>query len=164
MSSFSRVFRAIIIGTALLVPLAGCTGLRPVYSDEGLGTQSLAVSYPDPTNRLEQIIYQDLALRLGKSSGAVPVVSVRASSRSSALTSGKISSPFAQRQMTVTARFTVTAPDGTVLFSGTRAQSADYTTSAQASANEQASDSAAANAARLLADTIRLQVYAALQK
>ena len=52
----------------------------------------------------------------------------------------------------------------TVLFTGTRSQTADYTSDAQALANEQAADSAAKQAALLLADTLRLEIYAALSK
>ncbi len=164
MSSLSRALGAGLLAMALVGPLAACTGLRPVYSDAGIGAQRVDVAYAAPRNRLEQIIYQDLALRLGKAEGKVPVVRVSASSRSAALTSDVVASPLDQRQVTVTATLTVTAPDGRVLFSGVRSQTADLTHGAQVLANEQATDAAERQAALLLADTLRLQIMAALAK
>ena len=64
--------------------------------------------------------------------------------------------------MTVTADIVLKAADGTVLFSGTRNASADYTTNAQALANQAAETEAAERAAKALADTIRLTLLAAL--
>lgn len=150
---------ALVLAGALA--LGGCTGLRPVYSDATIASQRAEVRYAAPTNRLEQVIYQDLALRLGKSDGNVPTVKVEVSQDSVGLTSGNVDRPFDQRQMTVTAKITVTSPDDKVLWSGTRSQTADYNTSSQAGASRQAADDAALRAAKLLADTIRLQILAA---
>jgi hypothetical protein len=164
MSSLSRALGAALLAVALVAPLAGCTGLRPVYSDAGIGARRAEVAYAAPNNRLEQIIYQDLSLRLGKSSGDVPLVKVSASSSSVALTSDLVTSPLDQRQVTVTATVTVTAPDGTVIHSATRSQTADITHGAQVLANQQATDTGARQAALLLADTLRLEIIAALAK
>ncbi len=164
MLSLSRVIGAGLLAVALVAPLAACTGLRPVYSDAGVGAERVAVAYDAPRNRLEQIIYQDLALRLGKAQGNVPVVTVSASSRSAAITSDVVKSTLDQRQVTVTATLTVRAPDGRVLFSGVRSQTADLTHGAQVLANEQATDTAERQAALLLADTLRLEIIAALSK
>jgi hypothetical protein len=162
MSSLSRAIGAGLLAVVLVGPLAACTGLRPVYSDAGLGAQRVDVAYAAPGNRLERLIYQDLALRLGKAEGAVPLVRISASSSSRALTSDIVASPLNQRQVTVSATLTVTAPDGTVLFSGTRSQTADLTHGAQVLANEQATATAERQAAELLADTLRLEIIAAL--
>ena len=164
MSSLNRAVGAALLAVALAVPLAGCTGLRPVYSDAGIGAKRADVAYAAPGNRLEQIIYQDLALRLGKSQGAVPTVKVAAWSGPSALTNDLVPSPVNQRQVTVWATVTVTAPDGTILLSATRSQSADVTHGAQVLANQQANDSGERQAALLLADTLRLEIIAALAK
>lgn len=164
MLSPSRLAGAALFGLALALPLAGCTGLTPVYGEHGAGAERLALRYGAPGNRLEQVIYQDLALRLGRAGGAVPVVSIAASSGSGALTSDLVTAPNRPRQVTVRARITVTAPDGTTLYSGTRTQTADYTADAQALANAQAADAAAEAAAHLLADTIRLELIAVLAR
>ena len=164
MSSFSRAAGATLLALSLVLPLAACTGLRPVYSDAGLGAARVEVAYAAPRNRLEQIIYQDLALRLGKAEGQVPLVTVHASRSAAELVTETVSSPLAAKQMKVTATLTVEAPDGTVLFSGTRSQTADFNLDAQALSNQQASAAAERQAALLLADTLRLQTIAALSK
>lgn len=152
---------AVVVVGALA--LGGCSGLRPVYSDAGFTNQQVELRYAAPASRLEQVIYQDLALRLGKSqSDTAPLVKIEVSQGSSALTSGTVTRPFDQAEMKVTAKITVTGADGEVLFKGTRSQTADYNTSSQAGASNQAADDAAMRAAKLLADTIHLQILAAL--
>lgn len=163
MSSSSRLFRIAAVALALgsLPVLAGCSGLTPVYGDARVGGQAaIDVAYEAPNNRLEQIIYQDLALRLGKSSGNVPVVRVTASQSSVSLAGAAAGRE--PRQMRVTARLVVTAADGRVLLSRSRTQTADYTTGPQSLSNQQAAADAAERAARLLADTLRLEILAAL--
>ena len=165
MSSFSRAISLALMAVTLTLPLAACTGIRPVYSDAGLGAQRVHVVYAAPNNRLEQIIYNDLALRLGNTGGAgAPTVTVTASSSTADLTTTTISTPVTPKQVTVRATMTVIATDGRVLFSGQRSQTADITASAQALANRQAVDSAQRQAALLLADTLRLQILGALAK
>jgi LPS-assembly lipoprotein len=148
-SSDARRLRGLAWSIVLLsgLALSGCTGLRPVYGDAGLTAQRVDVQYAKPNSRLEQVIYQELALKLGKSSGSVPTVSVAVSQGSRDLTNNIVTRPHDQREMIVTAQITVTSPDGEVLFSGARSQAAE---------------DAALRAARLLADTVRLQVLAAL--
>jgi hypothetical protein len=164
MSSFRRAAQTALIALALLVPLAACTGIRPVYTDSALGTKRVDVAYGAPGNRWEQIIYQDLALRLGKADGAVPRVQVSAWRGSENLTNNTVSSPTTPKKVTVWANLTVTAADGTVLFTGVRSQTADYTHDAQSLSNQQASDTAERQASLLLADTLRLQIIATLSK
>jgi hypothetical protein len=147
---------------AVALPLAGCTTLTPLYGDQGLTSEKIALVYATPANRLEQVIYQELALRLGKAAGNAPEVAVTATSSSKALTTGNITSPNRQRQMIVSATITLTSTDGSVLFSGKRSAAADYTTNASALANQQAETEAAERAAKALAETIRLTLLAAL--
>ena len=166
MSSFSRFVGGALLAVALVVPLAACTGLRPVYSEGAIGgAHRVDVAYAEPGNRLEQLIYQDLALKLGKAQGsAVPTVKVSAWRGSADLTRDTVSSPFSERVVTVSAALTITAPDGTVLFSGVRSQTADVRSGAQSLANEETSRAGDRQAALLLADTLRLQILATLSK
>jgi hypothetical protein len=166
MLSFSRIVRLALVAVAL-VALTACSGLRPVYSDAGLGAGEIKVRYAAPANRLEQIIYQELALKVGKGrdeNESIPTVTVAASASYPSITNGSVSSPNSSKQAVVNAQLTVTAPDGTVLFSGQRSQTADFQASGQALANRQAEDSAARQAAVLLSDTLKLQIMAALSK
>ena len=166
MWSSSRVVQvgALLLTLAIAPALSACTGFTPVYGDNGLGAQRLEVKYGTPGNRLEQIIYQDLALKLGKAAGHVPTVSVSVSQAARDLATNTVVNPVVQMQMTVTAAISVVDADGKVLFQGSRSASADYTTNAQAFASQEAASEAAERAAKALADTVRLQVIAALAK
>lgn len=166
MWSFKRTVHAIAWSVVLAAPvaLAGCTGLTPIYGANGLGSERVEIRYGAPNSRTEQIIYQDLALRLGKADGDVPLVTIATSQRATSLTNDTVNAPSSQRQMIVTASISVTSADGRSLFSGSRSATADFTTAAQPLASQQATDDAAARAAHLLADTIRLEILAALMK
>ncbi|HWA20311.1 MAG TPA: LPS assembly lipoprotein LptE [Devosia sp.] len=157
-----RLMRAIIVTATLALALSACTTLRPVYGENGLTTEAIALAYAEPASRLEQIIYQELALRLGKATGDAPELQVTTSQASKALTAGGIAFPNRQRQMIVTARIRLVAAGGKVLFSGSRSAAADYTTNVSQLANQQAETDAAERAAKALAETIRLTLIAAL--
>jgi hypothetical protein len=161
MWSSSGVLRAAVL--ALTLALAACSGFTPLYGDNGVGDRRVAVHYSAPKTRLDQIVYQDLALRLGKSAGG-PLVTVVTTQASRALTSQTKSVANQPYQVVVTAVVTVTGEDGRVLFTGTRSQAADYTQGPQVLANQQALQDAAENAAHLLADTLRLAILGALSK
>lgn len=165
MLSFSRAVRSALIAVTLTLPLAACTGIRPVYSDAALGAKQVKVVYAAPTNRFEQIIYNDLALRLGNSGGAsAPTVTIKAWSGLGDLNSATVPSPVNAKQVTVWANLTVTAPGGAVLFSGVRSQTADVNHSAQSLNNRQATATGERQASLLLADTLRLEILGALSK
>ncbi len=166
MWSSSPLLRSIGLLVALVSPLAlaACSGFTPVYSNHGVTAAQVALIYDKPTNRLEQIIYQDLALRLGKSTDPnAPLVTIVTSSKARSLPTADVS-PVSQKRRTVTANITLTDVDGKVLFSGARAVSADYTTDAQAFANQEAALDAANRAAKALADTIRLTILGNIGK
>jgi hypothetical protein len=169
MWSSSRVARIGLVLAALAFGpvLSACSGFVPVYSDAGLGPQRISVTYGKAGNRLEQIIYQDLALKLGKApEGAqhVPQVLVSASSSVRQLTSQTIANPRTAYQAVVNAIVSVIDDDGKVLGQASRSTTADFTYGPQAFANSEAANEAAERGAKALADTIRLQVLAALAK
>ena len=45
--------------------LTACSGLTPVYGTQA-DTQHFALIYAKPNSRFEQVVYEDLALKLGK--------------------------------------------------------------------------------------------------
>lgn len=174
MSLSDRGLRAGLLALALCAPLAlaSCTSFTPVYGDNGIVNSELELRYAAPANRLDQIIYQQLALRLGKSNNPnAPLVTVTTSAKSRSLPTADVS-PVDNRQVTVTAAITITtvetpATDTTpevlkTLFSASRNASADYTTGPQSLANQQAAQEAQERAAKALADTVRLTIIAAL--
>jgi hypothetical protein len=152
------------IGGALALSLAACTGLTPVYETPSLAGKTVALDYAPPGNRTDQLIYQDLALRLPRGGAGNPRLVVSTGQYSRDLTHNLVTTAQSQKQMVVTASVTLTAPDGKVLFQGTRSATADYTTDPQIISTQAASADAAARAAHQLADTIRLAILGALAK
>lgn len=141
--------------------LSGCTGFTPVYMDAG---SAPSLQFAEPVSRLDQVVYNDLALRFGPPKSGAPKLTVRASAGSRGLTSDLVSHAFSQKQVTVSARYSLIDGKGKTLLSETRTASADYESGPQLVANQQAQDDAAERAAHLLADTIRLSVLGALAK
>jgi LPS-assembly lipoprotein len=165
-SSRAQALRTLALVAALGAPLAlaGCTGFTPVYGTNSLTAQQIEIAYAAPSNRLEQLIYQDLRLRLGKASGPAPTLQIQVDGATKTPTSEIVTTPHTPQIVKVTAAIVLTDVDGTVLFSGTRSQIADYETGAQVLAGNQALSDASERAAHLLADTIRLTVLGALSR
>ena len=156
-----------VLALAMLPALAGCSGLTPVYGTGQFTTDRIELAMAPPGNRVEQIIYQDLALHFMRTSGpVVPKLSVSADAAGRQLTDSQNVVDTAQRphQITVTASITLTDATGKVVFSGKRSESADYNSGPQVLANNQAAADAQVRAAHLLADSIRLSVLGALAK
>lgn len=167
MWSSSRTVKVATVALALAVlpALSACSGFTPVYGTNQLTNAKLELAISPPSNRVEQIIYQDLTLRFTQSSDpALPKLSVQAYSAASAPLNNTVTAAHTEAQATVTATVTLTDSTGKVLFNGTRAQSADYTNGSQVLANNQAYSDAVTRAAHLLADGIRLAVLGALAK
>jgi hypothetical protein len=144
--------------------LSGCTGFTPVYGTSGITQSKVEIAFDRPANRTEQIIYEDLRLRLGTATGPAPRLSVHTTVSTSQLTDtdNVVSTMQRPKQVTVTAHIRLTDQNGNTLFRGTRSQTADYNTGPQVTANNQAARDAQERAAHLLADTIRLTVLGAL--
>ena len=164
--SSSSLLRNGLIALMLLLPaaLAGCSGLHPVYGGGGVVEDRLALAYSKPQSRLEQIIIQDLILRLGSSSDPdAPLVTITAVEGSRGLTRTGTTKPSQQKELTVSATFSIVA-DGKIVAEGSRRAIASYATSGQVLADEAASKDAAERASHEVAETIRLSILAALAK
>lgn len=155
MSSLSRA-AALALIVALALPLAACSGVRPVYQYGDADVSRLAVQFGTPQTRTEQVIYNALKLRFANGGPAAPLVSVTATSAARSVSD--------QKEILVTAALTVTDASGNVLRKTTRSASADYTSSSQAFANQEATDDAKERAAKLVAETLRLEILAALSR
>lgn len=165
MSSSRRLRLAALVMAGLAMPvLSACSGVTPVYGPGGVTSQQVALLYARPSNRFEQVIYEDLALKLGKASGPAPTLSVNVNAFSRDLTSDSVAAPTSQKQEQVSAAIRLTDVNGRLIFSGMRSASADYTTNSQGLASDRAAEDAAIRAAHALADTIRLTVLGALAK
>ncbi|MDP1729991.1 MAG: hypothetical protein Q8L54_02205 [Devosia sp.] len=141
--------------------MAGCT-FTPVYGEYGVSLQRLEFAYAKPATRLDQIIIQDLALKLGKSQRPdAPLVTISSGAASRAVTRTGTAKPATQREVTVSVSYPVIA-GGRVVASGSRSASALDTTSGQVLADSAAYGDAEERAARAAGETVRLSILAAL--
>ena len=168
--SWSRHSRSIVMVGFMLASgaLLGACSFQPVYSGTLAANPTLDIAYAEPTSRLEQIIYQELELRLGSSpSAAAPLASVTVSQSSggiAAMTSNP--GPNAQTRIAVTATLTVTRRDGSLAkpLVISRSATAQYTTNSQVLANVSAATEASERAARAAAESLRLALLATLSR
>ena len=168
MWSHKKAFRPAFLALALLAgagTLTACS-FTPLYGEQSRTTLNLA--YAEPSSRLEQIIYQDLALRLGRSTALdAPLVTISASSSSRRVGRTSSGSPATTYEAIVTASVTVSAPGNEpdsvkTIYSTSRSASASYTTNGQRLADQQALEDAQERAALAVAQTIRLLLAANL--
>jgi hypothetical protein len=168
MSSSRHFVRAAFVALALsaTAALSGCTGIRPVYGQPGTGVERYAFSYGAPASRLDQVVYNDLRLRLGPHSTAPTAVKVTITTTNGArvMTKTNPARPSTAYEMIVTANVKVVAADGKVLFSGQRRASADYMVVSQVLADTAAAQDAAERAARSVAETVRLTIISVLER
>ena len=168
--SWSRLLRpALMAGLLLGAGLAlGACSFSPVYSDSGrLAQQSAALNlaYAKPSGRLEQLIYQELALRFGTSQASdARLVMVTASVSHATVGMSRTDNPNKAHRATVTAVLNIPAGNGAEALRLTRRASADYTTSGQVLADQAAAIDAAERAARAAAESLRLGLLAALSR
>lgn len=150
-----------ILALGCAATLSACS-FTPLYGDNSAVGTSLDIRYAEPNTRLEQIIYQDLKLRLGREKTAnAPLVTIATSAGSRRIGRTSSGSPATTYEATVTANVTVTELDSTTgtsetIYNVSRAASATYTTNGQRLADQQAVEEANERAALAVAQTIRL--------
>lgn len=145
----------------------GACSFSPVYSGTLASQPMLDLAYAKPTSRLEQVVYQELALRFGSSDAATaPLATVSISLSAPGVGLSATANPNKLYRATVTATLTITRRDGTDAdpISFTRQASAEYTTSGQVLADTAAANEAAERAAKAAAESLRLAVLAALSR
>ncbi len=146
-----HLLRSLVLAGAVLA-LAACS-FAPVYSN---GARSYNLQFASPDTRLEQIVYQDLVTRFGRSTSPdalLVTVDVNSSSLPGTSLEGVL---------------TITRPDPTGVTAGeelyrvTRTATATRGDAEQRLAAQQANVDAAERAAHQLAETIRLTLLAVL--
>lgn len=148
------------------VVLGACT-FSPVYSGTVASQPMLNLAYAKPTSRLEQVVYQELALRFGSSDApTAPLAKVTVSPSASLIGRSSTTNPNSLYRSTVTVTLTITRRDGTadepIIF--IREASAEYTTSAQVVADTASANEAAERAAKAAAESLRLAMLASLSR
>lgn len=166
MSWSKALLRNSMLTLALLgaTALTACSGLTPVYGERGIGVEKHAFRYEKPASRLDQIIYQELVLKLGRSTDpSVPLVRVTTTSSVRDLTKTNVKNPAAQKEAVVTATIELLDANGNIAFTATRSAAASFTADRfQAMAETEAEKEAKERAARELAETVRLTLLGAL--
>lgn len=156
---------ALIVSLALVsTSLAACS-FQPVYSGRLAENPQLQLAYAEPATRLEQIVYQELSFRLGKTtSPKAPLVAVAVSASSSTPYLSVTANPNKPYEATATATLTVTPRDGVdeKAISITRTAKAQFTQAGQVLSNEAAITEAQERATRAVAESLRLALLAAL--
>lgn len=168
--SWSKTMRSLALTATLLVSgaLLGACSFQPVYSGALTSQPLLNLAYAKPANRLEQIVYQELSLRLGSStSETAPLAQVSVSVGLGGI--GGLTAtgnPSAPSRATATATLTITQRDGSTTkpLVITRVAIAQYSTNSQVFANNTAATEAGERAAKSAAESLRLAVLAALSR
>lgn len=160
-----------LAAASLVLALAGLTGacsFTPVYSGALAASPTIDIAYARPATRLEQVVYQELALRLGSSASAMAPLAAVTVSTSTASISSMTASPGPNSAARVTATTTLTltqrGPNPAEPVTITRRASADYTTNGQVLADTTAASEAAERAARASAESLRLAILASLSR
>jgi hypothetical protein len=165
MSLFNVVRRSALLAGMLASVglLAGCSSFAPVYSNDSAVQTSMSLSYAKPNSRLEQVVYQELSLRLGQSTNpTAPLASVVLVPAFSETMLSRTDNPSKSMEVTVTATLTITPRDGSAAPARTftRRATAQYTRNDQVLADRNAQEEAAERAARAAAESLRLAILA----
>lgn len=156
--------RRFLAFAAVLPVLTGCS-FTPLY---GNGASPAATgpgfAYAEPTNRYEQIIYQELAFRLGTDpSPDAKLVTISASKSTRRVGRTSPGSVLSAYEAKITASLSVwtQGKEAKSLLSISRFAGSSYEISGQVAADRAAEQNAAEQAARAVADTLRLILAAA---
>jgi len=163
MWSSKRAARNALVSLAFLAPtlaLAGCTSFAPVYSDVAMAEAKYAFNFAKPVSRLDQIAYQELALRFPGGTLDSPTLTVSIGASSRGLTRSATVNPVTNYEAIANGTATITDASGKKLFSATRSASTGYQTNGQVFADTEAFRSASEQAARDVAESLRLAILA----
>lgn len=159
-----------IAGACLLISVAmmlGACSFSPVYSGTLASQPMLNLAFAKPTTRLEQVVYQELALRFGSSDApTAPLATVSVAAVGGGTGLSATANPNKLSRTVVTATLTIARRDGTSAapMTFTRQASAEYTTSGQVLADTAAANEAVERAAKAVAESLRLAMLAALSR
>ncbi len=147
---------------AAAATLSGCSGLTPVYSDQGAAS-AMAVRFDDPNNPLEQIVYQDLGHRFNLSDDPnASEIGISVSSYTRQLTNSQTTDPAGTTYLSTVSGVLHISRGGSPVTTATRQATATYKTAGQVLGDNSAQQVATEQAAHALADTLQLTIISAL--
>ncbi len=159
---FSGLIKLFSILIFTMLFLSACS-FSPLYEEKSLITNSISLNYAKPNTRLEQIVYNELKLRLGNNNENeenIFSITISPSTRSVGRSSNQ--SPANIRELILTGNYSVTNADNEKIISGSRSVRVSYAQSGQIIADKQAYNEASERAALELAQIIRLALLAEL--
>lgn len=160
LSSLTRRAVLPVLALAAIALVAGCT-FTPAYTDNSAAS-ALMLNFAQPTNPLEQIVYQDLTRRFGAATSPdAPQVSVTVTSYSRALSQAVTTDPAKGNLMTVSGVLRISR-GGQPILTASRQATATYSTDSQVLGDNSAMTAAQEQAAHALADTLELTILATL--
>lgn len=165
MSSSRLKSLALIVPLAVVAASLGACSFQPVYSGRLAANPQLDLAYAKPNTRLEQVLYNELSLRLGKTTAeTAPLLSAAVSASTSTPYLSATTNPNTPYETTVTATVTITPRDGidNTPVTITRTAKAQLTQSSQVLANTAAVSEAEERATRAVAESLRIAILAAL--
>jgi LPS-assembly lipoprotein len=160
-SSFTLGAALAALSLATATALSGCTGLTPVYGDNG-AAQALKLSFAQPNNSLEQIVYEDLQRHFGATDDPnAPQVIVQVSAATRDLAQSTTTDPAASELATATGNLKIER-NGQIVTNVSRQATATFTQNTQGIADYTAENAAEEQAAHALADTLELTIMSTL--
>lgn len=166
-SQHHRRTAGLALAVIATLALSGC-GFTPLYGTDGAKAK-YPLSYADPASQAEQIIYQELALSLGRTTSTIaPRATISTTNTTRRVGRSATGLPTTTQELTLTASAKVTEPDPLnpdvvkTIYTGTKSASATYTTNGQHLADQEAVKEAEKRAAKAVAQSLRLSIKAAL--
>lgn len=148
---------AALLGATAMIALSGCS-FSPVYGPGQRAGDQHPFNYAAPTDRLQQIVYSELAFRLGKATTeAAPLISVSVSASGRRLARSATDNPNIAYEIVAEGTLTATQ-NGEQLFTDHRTARASYAQNGQVLADRQAETEAKERAAKMLAESFRLAI------
>jgi hypothetical protein len=150
-----------VLSIAGAAGLSGCTGLTPVYGDNG-AAEALKVGFGQPTNPLEQIVYQDLQRHFGTTDDPdAPQVTVQVTAAIRNLAQSTTTDPATSELATASGNLKIKR-NGELIANVSRQGTATFTQDSQGIADFTAANAAEEQAAHALADTLQLTIMSTL--
>jgi hypothetical protein len=164
--SLFRPARIALIALSLAggVAVSACS-FQPLHSGRQAEAAQLQLAYAAPNTRLEQIVYQELSFRLGKSTRPdAPLVNISVRPEVNAAFLSQTANPNKLHEARVIGDLTITYRDQSGLppVRLTRTATAQFNRDGQVLAERAAETQALERAAKALAESLRLAVYGSL--
>lgn len=154
--ALKRALTSLALGAVLV--LGGCT-LTPVHGDASAEHGTLSFTYGEPSTRLEQVFYREIASGLGRAGPSLGELSATITLTDTRIGLSNVSGPYTDHQIVANVTYSVIV-GGAERTAGTRQASSGYRESGQIVADDAARTAAEEQAVRAVAHQVRLALIA----